>query len=163
MWKVLTTGGSLLGCGGVLDALSVQGTWSSEEARLSINILALRVVWLSFQCCKPSNGKSTQREYSWTMPWLIAYINNQAAEVLSLNKIRPDHVWEQNCMFQSCPPFPSQAWKIGREIFSAVGIWIQVNGLSIQRYFRPIATNGGSLDVDFLVSRFKQKNGQGYF
>lgn len=40
-WKVLMMDASLTGGGGVLDCLSVQGTWSPQEKLMPINMLTL--------------------------------------------------------------------------------------------------------------------------
>lgn len=60
--KMITTDASLMRWGGVLDTLSVQGTWSLTESCLSNNILELCLMYLSLQ--------------PWT-PWLEGqlYIN----------------------------------------------------------------------------------------
>ncbi|XP_018417399.1 PREDICTED: WD repeat-containing protein 55 [Nanorana parkeri] len=46
-WTVVTTDVGLLGWGGVLDVWTAQGRWSSEESRLSLNVLELRAIRLS--------------------------------------------------------------------------------------------------------------------
>lgn len=64
--------------GGVLDWSLAQGSWTPEEARLSINILELIVIRLSMKCWKDRlHGLLVQIQLDINKA--VAYVNHQGS------------------------------------------------------------------------------------
>ncbi|XP_040270849.1 uncharacterized protein LOC120986377 [Bufo bufo] len=75
-WTIVTTDASLIGWGGVLRNLTVQGVWSTEESRLPINVLELRAIFHSLSHWTPLLATRPVRVQSDNAT-AVAYVNHQ--------------------------------------------------------------------------------------
>lgn len=117
---------SLSSWGGILENNLFQGTWSSEEWKLQIHILELRVIQLALP-----------KLVCGTMPRL--WFTSVIMEGWEAELLRKKRTW--TCLGQYLMLQPSALYIPGRQTFLAISSWI--NGLFTQKCSQRFVCDGG--------------------